>query len=193
MPLIAIDSADDPRIDDYRNLTDAELRRRRDHPVFIAEGLLVIRRLLASPYPVRSLLLTEAKRQRLAPDLDTLDPQVPIYLAPPDVLNAIAGFHVHRGALASATRTPLPPADGLLAGATLVVILEGINDHENLGALFRNAARSGPTPYCSARAAPIPCTAARFGSPSAMCCTCRSLGSTLGRQGCRRSRPPACA
>ena len=140
---IQIDSADDPRIDDFRNLTDAELRRRRDNPIFVAEGLLVIRRLLASAYPVRSLLLTEAKGQRLGPDLDTLDAQVPIYLAPPDVLNAIAGFHVHRGALAAAARTELPTPGELLAGARLVVILEGINDHENLGALFRNAAAFG--------------------------------------------------
>jgi tRNA G18 (ribose-2'-O)-methylase SpoU len=140
---IEIDSADDPRIDDFRNLTDAELRRRRDNPTFIAEGLLVIQRLLASPYPVRSLLLTKAKYERLAPDLERLDPQVAVYLAPPDVLNSVAGFHVHRGALAAAARTELPTPVELLAGARLVVILEAINDHENLGALFRNAAAFG--------------------------------------------------
>lgn len=145
MPLnaIEIESADDPRIEDFRDLTDAELRLRRDNPTFIAEGLLVIRQLLASRYPVRSLLLTPAKRERLASDLDTLDPDVPVYVAQPDVVNAIAGFHVHRGALAAGTRTPPQDPVELLAGANLVVILEGINDHENLGSLFRNAAAFG--------------------------------------------------
>jgi len=58
-------------------------------------------------------------------------------------MDAVAGFHVHRGALAAAKRTPLPSAAQILAGARLVLILEGVNDNENLGALFRNAAAFG--------------------------------------------------
>jgi tRNA G18 (ribose-2'-O)-methylase SpoU len=146
LPLITIESVDDTRIGDFRDLTDAELRRRPDNPIFIAEGLLVIRQLLASSYPVRSLLLTERTRERLASELKQLDPLVPVYLARPEVMNGIAGFHVHRGALAAAARTqlsPVPALGELLAGAKLVVVLEGINDHENLGALFRNAAAFG--------------------------------------------------
>jgi tRNA G18 (ribose-2'-O)-methylase SpoU len=140
---IAIEGPDDRRLDDFRNLTDGELRRRVDHPVFVAEGLHVIRQLLGSSYPVRALLLTESKLERLAPDLDGLDPDVPVYVARLEVMDGIAGFHVHRGALATAARTALPSPTEILAGARLVLILEGINDHENLGALFRNAAAFG--------------------------------------------------
>jgi tRNA G18 (ribose-2'-O)-methylase SpoU len=151
---IAIGGLDDRRLDDFRDLTDAELRRRVDNPVFIAEGLHVIRQLLGSSYPVRSLLLTEGKLERLAPDLEGLDPHVPVYVAPPQVLDGIAGFHVHRGALAAAARKPLPSAVEILVGARLVLILEAINDHENLGALFRNAAAFGADavllcPHCA--------------------------------------------
>jgi tRNA G18 (ribose-2'-O)-methylase SpoU len=140
---IPIGGLDDPRLEDFRNLTDAELRRRSDDAAFIAEGLHVIRQLLASRYPVRSLLLTEGTLERLAPDLQVLDGDVPVYVARPEVMDAVAGFKVHRGALAAATRTPLPSAVEILAGAKLVLILEGVNDNENLGALFRNAAAFG--------------------------------------------------
>jgi len=119
------------------------LRRRSDDAVFIAEGLHVIRQLLGSPYPVRSLLLTERNLERLAADLQALDADVPVYVARPEVMDAVAGFHVHRGALAAAKRTPLPSAAQIIAGARLVLILEGVNDNENLGSLFRNAAAFG--------------------------------------------------
>jgi tRNA G18 (ribose-2'-O)-methylase SpoU len=140
---IWIDRLDDRRLDDFRNLTDAELRRSVDDQVFIAEGLHVIRQLLASSYPVKALLLTESKLERLAPEVEGLDQDVPVYVARPDVMDGITGFHVHRGALATAARTPLPSAADILDGARLVLILEGINDHENLGALFRNGAAFG--------------------------------------------------
>ena len=108
-----------------------------------AEGVLVVRELLRSAYPVRSLLVSPTKLAELHADLEHLDPATPVYVAPAGVTSAIAGFPFHRGALASASRLPLPAAADLLAGARLVVVLEGINDHENLGALFRNAAAFG--------------------------------------------------
>jgi tRNA G18 (ribose-2'-O)-methylase SpoU len=142
---VAITDPDDSRLDDFRHLRDAELRRRKE-ATFIAEGVLVIRQLLQSTYPVRSLLVTAARLEQLAPDLERLagpDRTVVTYVASPAILEAIAGFDVHRGALASAARLPLPSPTRLLAGARLVVVAEGINDHENLGALFRNAAAFG--------------------------------------------------
>jgi len=145
-PVITISDAADDRLDDYRNLTDVELRRRRESAegIFIAEGALVIRQLLASRYPVRSLLVTSAKLDELAPDLATAGPGVPIYIADVDAMQTISGFHFHRGALAVGERLP-PTGDAavLSAGASLVAVLEGVSDHENLGALFRNAAAFG--------------------------------------------------
>jgi tRNA G18 (ribose-2'-O)-methylase SpoU len=148
----------DPRLADYVGLRDAELRR-PDRGWFIAEGRLVIEQLVRSAYPVRSVLLTPARRAAAARLLASVE--APIYLAEPGVLNAVAGFDLHRGMLASADRLPLPSVASVLAGAReaagarevagarvltrarVVAVVEGVNDHENLGSLFRNAAAFG--------------------------------------------------
>lgn len=138
-----VDDPADPRLAPYVALTDAELRRRVDEElaVFVVEGDLAIRQLAASPYPVRSLLVTPAKWERLAPALAGVD--APAYVASRAVMAEVAGFDVHRGALAVGGRLPLPEPAHLLAAARRVAVLEGLNDHENLGALFRNAAAFG--------------------------------------------------
>ena len=145
--IVAIEDASDARVSDYVGLTDPDLRRKRqrssdaDGAYFIAEGTVVIRQLLRSPYRVRSLFLTPPRLAALAPHLGGLD--APVYVAAQDVVNAVSGFHLHRGAIASAHRDPLPAAGEVAAGADLLVVTEGLNDHENLGALFRNAAAFG--------------------------------------------------
>lgn len=130
--MITIDNPADPRVADYVGLTDADLRRRED-PVFIVEGVIAIDRLLDSAYEIRSLLVTPKHAERFATT-------APVYVASPDVMNAVAGFDIHRGALAAATRPPVPTLEALLRTATTAAVLEGLNDHENMGALFRNAA-----------------------------------------------------
>lgn len=145
--LIPIDDPDDDRVSDFVRLKDPDLRRRRresggvDGNFFIAEGALVIRELLRSPYPVRSLLLTPLRWEGLRDALDPLD--VVVHLAAQSVVDAVSGFPLHRGALASADRLPLRPPAEVCAGARTVVVTEGVNDHENVGALFRNAAAFG--------------------------------------------------
>lgn len=145
--VITIDDPADPRVSDYTDLSDPELRQRRersdgeDGGFFIAEGLAVIRRLLGSPYRLRSLLLTPRRLEALHDDLAGVT--APVYVGAQEVVNAVSGFHLHRGALASAHRQPLPDPERLASSADLVVIGEGLNDHENLGALFRNAAAFG--------------------------------------------------
>jgi tRNA G18 (ribose-2'-O)-methylase SpoU len=139
----AIDDPDDPRVAEYRHLTDAALRRayEPDAGVLIAEGHLVITQLLRSRYRVRSFLSTPARlgslRALLAASPDCV---APVYVAADIVMAAVAGFDVHRGLLAAADRRPLPPLDDVVSGASMVAVLEGINDHENMGAIFRNAA-----------------------------------------------------
>jgi tRNA G18 (ribose-2'-O)-methylase SpoU len=130
-------------LSDYVGLTDPELRRLAEQGggFFIAEGERVVRRLLRSSHSVRSVLLTPARMERLRDELRGTS--VPVYVAEPDVLNAIVGFNLHRGAVASADRLPDPGLSSVLAGATTVAVLEGINDHENLGAVFRSAAALG--------------------------------------------------
>lgn len=142
MPVHEITDPDDPRIADYRALTDVELRTRWEppHGLFIAEGELVLRRALRAGYPPRSFLV-DAKRVDQLADLDTGD--APVYAATPDVLERATGFHVHRGVLASFRRIPLPTVADLLATARRVVILEDVNNHTNLGAIFRAVAALG--------------------------------------------------
>jgi tRNA G18 (ribose-2'-O)-methylase SpoU len=138
-----VDDPGDPRLADYVGLTDAALRRRVElgQGVFIAEGELVIRQLLASAYPVRSVLLTPARHRRLASELADLD--APVFVAPPAVLHAVAGFNLHRGAVAAAARPAPRDPMTLLRHSRTVAVLEGLNDHENVGAVFRSAAALG--------------------------------------------------
>lgn len=141
--IVEIDEADDPRVDDFRDLSRAD--RRPDRPggrgLVIAEGVVVVRRLLASPYPVRALLGVRRRLDELAEDLAPLD--VPAYAADADVMAQVVGFHLNRGVLAVADRAPEPELRELIAGSRGLAVLEGIGDHENLGALFRNAAALG--------------------------------------------------
>jgi tRNA G18 (ribose-2'-O)-methylase SpoU len=141
--LIEIDEPGDRRLDDFRDLTTAD--RRPDRPggrgLVIAEGVVVVRRLLASRYPPRALLGVRRRIEELAPDLAGVD--VPAYVASAEVMAQVVGFHLNRGVLACADRAPQPEAGALAAGARRLAVLEGVGDHENLGALFRNAAAFG--------------------------------------------------
>ena len=144
--LIAIDAASDPRIADYVGLTDVHLRRSLEttHGLFMAEGELVIRRAVSAGYQMRSLLVTKDKLAGLA-DLAGLGQvlQTPVYVVSAEVAEAITGFRVHRGALASMHRRPIPPLAEVLARAQRIVVLEDLVDHENVGAIFRCAAGLG--------------------------------------------------
>jgi tRNA G18 (ribose-2'-O)-methylase SpoU len=137
-----ITDPEDPRLADYRALTDIELRTRFEEPhgLFVAEGELVLRRAARAGYQVRSVLL-DAKRVDQVADLDVGD--APVYTAGQDLLEKLTGFHVHRGMLASFRRRELPSVSSVLAGARRVVILEAINNHTNVGAIFRGAAALG--------------------------------------------------
>jgi tRNA G18 (ribose-2'-O)-methylase SpoU len=137
--LIAIENASDPRVADYMQLTDAELRRAAGY--FIAESLEVVRRLLAASHPVRSVLVTPGRYPHLADDLAPLD--VPVFLAGQAVMNEVAGFNLHRGVVAVAERLAEPTLDEVVEAAGALVILEGLNDPENLGAIFRSARALG--------------------------------------------------
>jgi tRNA G18 (ribose-2'-O)-methylase SpoU len=133
----------DPRVADFRDLTRAD--RRPDRPggrgLVLAEGVPVVRRLLDSPYPMRAVLGVPARVRDLAADLSTVD--APVYLVDSELLAEVVGFHLNRGVLASADRAPQPALAQLLGSARRLAVLEGVNDHENLGALFRNAAALG--------------------------------------------------
>jgi tRNA G18 (ribose-2'-O)-methylase SpoU len=130
----------DPRLDDFRDLNSVD--RRPDLPsgkgLVIAEGVLVVQRMLASRFRPRAMLGTDRRLAELEPDLAGVD--APYYRVDADVMAEVVGFHLNRGVLASASRPPELTVAQVLDGARTVAVLEGVNDHENLGSIFRNAA-----------------------------------------------------
>ena len=140
---VPVADAADPRLADYVRLTDVHLRKSLEprHGLFVAEGEKVIRRAIGAGYPVRSLLVTQDKLVGLQ-DLAGSCPG-PVYLVSPEVAQQVTGYRVHRGALASMQRRPLPPVPDVVAGARRVVVLEDIVDHTNVGAIFRCVAALG--------------------------------------------------
>jgi tRNA G18 (ribose-2'-O)-methylase SpoU len=140
--VVTLTSPSDDRIGDYRALTDVELRTRWEPPngLFIAEGELIIRRALRAGYQLRSVLI-DGKRLDQLTDLPLDD--IPVYTGDQPILEAITGFHVHRGVLASFHRKTDRTADQLLSSANHIAILENLNNHTNLGAVFRSAAALG--------------------------------------------------
>jgi len=146
MPVvIAVADAGDGRLADYADLTDVALRRRfeTEHGLFLAESDKVIRRAVDAGYRPRSLLMSPRWAERLDDLLASLPDDVPVYVAPEPVVNAVTGYRVHRGALASMHRRPAPDLATVLGGATRVLVLEGTVDHTNVGAAFRSAAALG--------------------------------------------------
>jgi tRNA G18 (ribose-2'-O)-methylase SpoU len=141
-----VTDATDPRLADYARLTDMELRTRLEpgQGLFIAEGTKVISRAVTAGYPVRSVLVAE---RRLA-DLPALLPRLtasgaPVYVVADKTAEQLTGYRVHRGALASLHRKPLPEVPALAAAARRVIVLEDLVDHANVGAIFRCAAALG--------------------------------------------------
>lgn len=134
----------DPRVADFRRLNDASYRRSVEHPgpfargTFVAEGWTVCERLLTSRYPLRSILAVDTKTERLA-ELVGSRP-VTCFTAPRDVVDAVVGFPLHRGIVASADRGMGALPEHVGGRARRLLMIDGVNDAENMGALFRNAA-----------------------------------------------------
>ena len=154
---ITITTADDEQLKDYVGLTDVALRRKLEpeHGLFIAESEKVIRRALAAGYQPRSYLMAERWLTDLT-DLvtDAEAAGIPVFTGEHSVIESLTGFHLHRGALASMERLPLPAVADVVADARRVMILEDIVDHTNVGAIFRSAAALGVdavlvTPRCA--------------------------------------------
>jgi len=143
--VIPIDDPDDPRVAAYRDIKERDLVGREGR--FIAEGQVVLGHLLRAPrHRPLSLLIAAQRVERLAPLLAEAAEGVPIYAAGQAVLDAIAGFHLHRGILALGETSVQDDAVSLLAGlgaSALVVAASGIGNHDNIGGLFRNAAAFG--------------------------------------------------
>ena len=154
MDLIRIDSLDDERLSFFTHLTDVELRRtlEPDSGLYIAESSKVIERAVLAGHKPRAVITTEKWLPGLEAILAGLE--VDVFVGDESVLELITGFHLHRGALASMERPILRSVAETIAGARLVVVLDNIIDHTNVGAIFRSVAGLGAdavliTPDCA--------------------------------------------
>ena len=142
MPIERISDPADHRLHEYRDIRDPELIRSRN--LFVAEGRLVVQRLLADGrFTIRSLLLNEAACRSLDSALAPIAATVPVYLCEADDFRVITGFNIHRGCLALAERPGPASARNVLDAAHRVIVLEGVTNADNVGGVFRNAAAFG--------------------------------------------------
>lgn len=141
---VPVRDSDDVRLDDYRRLQDHTLRRRLEDAggFFIVEGWEAVRRLLLSDWEVRSVLVTDDKVHLLNDQVERVA-SIPHYVASRAVVEEVVGFDLHRGVIASAVRPERRQWRDVAAATSRLVVLEGINDPENLGAIFRSAAALG--------------------------------------------------
>ncbi|NQX28491.1 RNA methyltransferase [Microbacteriaceae bacterium VKM Ac-2854] len=155
MPIVPIEDLSHDLLADYRSLTDVALRSASEPEggLYIAESAKVIGRAIDAGHVPRSVLVG---RKRIADADAVLErfPEVPVFVGPDALIEKLTGYNVHRGALASMQRPVLPSMAEVLRDARLVVILEDLVDHTNVGAVFRAAAGMGAdavlvTPRCA--------------------------------------------
>lgn len=141
MNLVEVTTLDDPSLDAYVRLTEAQLRNRLEPEkgIFIAESPKVISRALDAGMEPVSLLM---ERGHLEPCADLIERcgDVEVFTGDSAVLEELTGFRLTRGVLCAMRRYPLPGVEELLAGARRVAVFEGVVDHTNVGAMFRSAA-----------------------------------------------------
>lgn len=154
MHLIPVTDPSAPELHDYTGLTDVVRRRLREpaEGLYLAESVRVIERAFRAGHRPRSVLVLEKWLPEIEPLFESWD--VPVFVGSPAVLEAVTGFVMHRGALASMHRPALAPVEGILERARRVVVLDDIVDHTNVGAIFRAVAGMGAdavlvTPRCA--------------------------------------------
>ena len=140
--IIPVKDADDPRLAPYISIRERDLTGRSDGR-FIVEGKVTLAILAArSRFAMESVFIGESRLEPLAGTLETLPDSVPVYVAPQHVMDTVAGFRIHRGILACA-RKGAPLGLGALMNNETLLVLNGISNHDNVGAAFRNAAAFG--------------------------------------------------
>jgi tRNA G18 (ribose-2'-O)-methylase SpoU len=142
MPLISVESIDDPRLACYRDLSERNLTRQSG--LFVAEGEKVVERLIASDFAVASILAEPAFAERYAPRVPA---EAPIYVASRELLRATVGFNFHRGVVACGRRKPAIEIGQVMAGLSqrraTVVVCPDVQDPTNLGSIIRSTAGFG--------------------------------------------------
>ncbi len=154
MDVFPIQRADDARLTPYAGVKQRQAAQGAVRPgdsagefgdgTFLGEGELVVRLLLESGYRVRSVLLTPVRLEALAPALGALPAGTPVYVTPQEIMSGVVGFPIHRGVLACAERGPGRTLDEVIRRSPRgLVVMEGLTNADNVGALFRNTAALG--------------------------------------------------
>jgi tRNA G18 (ribose-2'-O)-methylase SpoU len=147
--VVEITDAGDPRVADFRALNDAAFRRRVEAPTsfhpgtFVIEGWLALERAIASHQDLRAVLVLDTRLDRVRATLDAARLSPTVLVADAPVVEAVVGFDLHRGVVAVANRPRVQDVGVVVARARRLLVVEGVNDGENLGVLFRNAAALG--------------------------------------------------
>lgn len=147
--IIAVEDLSHPDLEPYRDQKDAWLRVQRDGGtglggLFIAEGEIVARELIASSFWVRSVLITPTRLLSMRDAIERLPASTPVYVAERSVAEEIVGFDMHRGVLALGERGANPPLEAVVRDARCVLVLEGLSNHDNVGSLYRSLSALGP-------------------------------------------------
>jgi hypothetical protein len=186
MPIERLTNPFDPRVADYRHIAEADLVKSRG--LFVAEGRLVVKRLIEDGHRFRSVLVNDTGYRSLEAALIELAQHVPVYICETTDLVEITGYDIHRGCLALVERPTARTSGSLLAEVTqtrksrrIVVILEGVANADNVGGVFGTPPRSLPTPCSSVRLVAIRCIAKPFARRWPRRCASRSRGLRSGR------------
>ena len=197
-----VETLDDPRLDAFARLTEAQLRSKLEpeKALFIAESGKVIERALAAGMEPLSLLMEAKWLPAMQPIIDEISARwgdgVPVFVAPHDELTKLTGFELTRGALGAFRRPQLPSVADIVRGARRIAVLEAVTNHTNVGAIFRSAAALGIDAVLVTPPATIRCTGAPCACRWARCSKCRGRASAKRPARARRARaaglPPAC-
>ena len=139
--IIKIDNINAPELAVYASLTEAQLKR--DHDIFIAESVKVIKVALDCSLEPISFLMEERQIDGIGKEILERCPDTPVYTACREVLSSLTGFELTRGVLCAMRRPETKNIDDVLAKAKRIAVLERLSDSANVGSIFRSAAALG--------------------------------------------------
>ncbi|GMA28115.1 TrmH family RNA methyltransferase [Arenivirga flava] len=142
MPIVPVDDLAHPLLADFSHANDVALRWTRGHGLYLAESAVVLQRAVRAGHRARAVLALPGQE---ASALEALggDESVPVLVGDDALLSQLTGYSLHRGIVASMDRPPLPEPRELLRDARTVVVLDGVADPTNVGAIFRSVSGIG--------------------------------------------------